>query len=292
MNQDGDNNSGEATEDQFTTTFVVARGPDLFVSGSTPTTNIANSTGLTKIGITFSTPIDPASFTVGDVTITGPQGQIVTPTAITPRDATNTIFDITVRKQIVAGRYTFIVNPTIVTPNGQTLDQDRDGIDGETTEDRYVRTFTINPALRIVRHTPSRFANPPGLTVITVTFNSAINASTFTRADVLLTTPAGRKVRPVRIVNVGGTSRSFQLVFSAQVAGGTYSLSVGSNITGADGGIFNQDGDARAGEATDLYKAKFVLPNRRPTTGGGGGGTPRPRPRPNPTDVGPPPGHR
>jgi subtilisin family serine protease/subtilisin-like proprotein convertase family protein len=123
-------------------------------------------------------------------------------------------------------------------------------------------------AARVVTKVVASSASSPAphsLGSIRLTFNTPINASTFSAIDVLLTGPRGEKIplTAVRAVpNSGG--RQFDLLFRTQTATGAYHLKVGPDVR------------STAGVRMDVYQATFSL-------------AARPAPRPVPAHVRPKP---
>jgi len=96
--------------------------------------------------VTFSEPINPATFTAADVTLTGPSGQTIGITGVTPvSGSNNTVFDVTFASQSGAGTYTLAIGTDIRDLAGNALDQNRNGINGEAA-DRFTTSTTIAAA--------------------------------------------------------------------------------------------------------------------------------------------------
>lgn len=94
---------------------------------------------------------------------------------------------------------------------------------------------------------------------VRVTFDKAVNPATFTAADVSLTGPAGA-ISITGVSAVSGTNNTqFNITFAPQSAVGTYTLTVGPNITDSAGTLMNQDRDGINGEATDRYGTTFAI---------------------------------
>jgi subtilisin family serine protease/subtilisin-like proprotein convertase family protein len=113
--------------------YVVASSPD----GETP-----GPVGSARV--TFNQPVNPATFTRADVTLTGPGGKGVTVRGVTAvAGSDNRQFDITFKQQTAVGTYRLGVGPLIADPGGTRMDQDRDGIAGERPQDRYTSAFAL-----------------------------------------------------------------------------------------------------------------------------------------------------
>jgi subtilisin family serine protease len=87
---------------------------------------------------------------------------------------------------------------------------------------------------------------------VRLTFDEAINASTFTVADVAaFTGPNGVTITPTGVAPVSGSNGTqFDITFATQSAVGTYTITVGPDIRDLAGNLMNQDGDGINGEAT------------------------------------------
>ncbi|MCY2963358.1 MAG: Ig-like domain-containing protein, partial [Planctomycetota bacterium] len=104
-----------------------------------------------------------------DVTLVGPHGAIGVGT---PAILGGTTWRIPFTQQSASGDYTLTVLPTIHDLAGNSFDQDADGVQGETTEDRYAAAFS----LALVDLSPGQLSLPttavPGQT-ITVSWNTS-----------------------------------------------------------------------------------------------------------------------
>ena len=86
---------------------------------------------------------------------------------------------------------------------------------------------------------------------VTVSFSEAINANTFTAADVQLTGPSGQAITVTGVSPVaGGGGSLWKIAFNLQTASGNYTLKVGPQIADLANNLMNQDGDSTPGEAT------------------------------------------
>jgi len=113
---------------------------------------------------------------------------------------------------------------------------------------------------RILSVTPNATgANP--VSSLRVTFNEAINASTFTAQDVSAFTGPNGTITVTGITAVSGSgNKSFDITFAAQSRAGTYNLTLGPDIRDLSGNMMDQDADGLRGETTqDQFKAQFVI---------------------------------
>jgi fibronectin type 3 domain-containing protein len=96
-----------------------------------------------RIVVDFSKPIDASTFTPVDVvSLTGPDGPI-TPSAV--YGLSETRFEVVFAELFSAGNYEFELGPNIRDLDGRLMDQDQDGVAGETFEDRLAGSFSIAP---------------------------------------------------------------------------------------------------------------------------------------------------
>ncbi len=99
-----------------------------------------------------------------------------------------------------------------------------------------------------------------GVSRLRVTFNEAINASTFTSADVRLTGPTGATITVTGVTLVANTgNRTFDITFANQTAGGTYRASIGPNVADLAGNLMDQNRNGTRGESTDVYTASTTV---------------------------------
>ena len=91
-------------------------------------------------------------------------------------------------------------------------------------------------------------------------FSEAIQVSTFTAADIRVTTPSGSLLTVSGITAVAGSNNTeFTFNITSSSTAGTYTIQVGPDILDAAGNKMNQDGDTINGELTqDVYSASFT----------------------------------
>ena len=128
-----------------TTLAATAAAPDTAgpsVASSSPDTVAFGF--LDRIAVTFDEAIDAATFTVDDVIdLSGPNGPIVPATV---SQITANEFEIAFAPQSAQGNYTLIIGPEITDSFGNLMNQDGDGVNGETYEDRYTTTISLSSA--------------------------------------------------------------------------------------------------------------------------------------------------
>jgi subtilisin-like proprotein convertase family protein len=110
--------------------------------------------------------------------------------------------------------------------------------------------------------------SPSTISSIRVTFDGAMQLSTFTPADCVLTAPDGSvvAVSAVRVVS-GSGDRSFDVVFATQSKPGTYTLKIGPNVKDLSGTSMTPfQGTYRIGAGTMTYSSTTpvtIMPNGR-----------------------------
>ncbi len=131
--------------------FVISTdriGPHVVsVSPASPVNPLAGS--LTSVTVTFNKAI--GSFPINQITITGPNGQVITPLTVTdvsvpPPGLPNphNVWQITFAAQSADGIYTFKVGPDVTDLVGNDMDQNQNGINGENPGDVYTFTVDLN----------------------------------------------------------------------------------------------------------------------------------------------------
>jgi serine protease len=101
------------------------------------------------------------------------------------------------------------------------------------------------------------------LNKVTVTFDRAVNPTTFTKADVVsFIRPNGTSALGTisTVAPVSGTNNTqFVITFTGQTAAGTYSLTFGPDVRDTSGNQMNQNGNGVNGETADRYTATGAL---------------------------------
>ena len=254
MDQNVNGIPGETPDDQYAGTFVVSAPR---VTGHTPTGQTAGL--ISSVRVTFDRPMDASTFTTDDVvSFTGPGGAI-TVTGVTPVSGSTTQFDITFAGQTQAGNYSLTFGPDVRDTFGNPMDQNGDGTPGQVPGDRYTATFTII-APRIISQTPTG-TTPAPVSSIRLTFNGAIDVSTFTAADIVSFSGPNGPITVSSITPVPGTGNTqFELAFEPQDTDGVYTMVLGPDIRDTAGNPMDQDGDGIPGEVPDdQYTARFTI---------------------------------
>jgi hypothetical protein len=113
------------------------------VTAISPNTPV--SPGLSSVTVTFNEPVDPRSFTTGSVNLIQGPGGPITPLSVRDLDPINHLsYQINFLPQLADGVYTVSIGPNILDFQGNTMDQNQNGINGESPGDIYVATFAVN----------------------------------------------------------------------------------------------------------------------------------------------------
>lgn len=103
---------------------------------------------VSQVVLNFSAPMNPASFSLADdiVSFTSPTGVSLLP-AITgvSWSENDSILSVNFSPQSTPGTHRMIIGPNISDMQGNSMDQDRDDVAGETPDDRYAAEFSIIP---------------------------------------------------------------------------------------------------------------------------------------------------
>jgi serine protease len=103
----------------------------------------ATAVSVASVDVTFSEAMRLGTLQLA-ASIAGPDGPVPF-TSIVATNATQTVFRISFATQTKLGIYQLVIQSTAADTAGNMLDQDRDGVSGETIQDRYISSFTIHP---------------------------------------------------------------------------------------------------------------------------------------------------
>ncbi|MCY2989516.1 MAG: Ig-like domain-containing protein, partial [Planctomycetota bacterium] len=197
----------------------------------------------------FSRPMDRTSFVAKDdvVDFRNPLGATVAVNAF--RWIDDTKLELTFDPQWIPGAYQLVLGPDVRSLAGTLLDQDGDGVAGQTPQDRYTAAFTLIDVTgpRIVSHVPDQ---PVQLLLdhVDVTFSETIKSDSFDIRDVVLASPAGAvAVGAVQFID----SHTFRILFQPQTSAGTYWITIGPEVEDLAGNRMDQDDDSANGETPD-----------------------------------------
>ncbi len=131
---------------------------------------------ITGFRIKFNESIQPSSFTAADIILTNPSGATIAIGSITAVPNTNnTEFTFTIASQASAGIYTLKVGPNILDLSGNQMNQDNDGMNGETTQDQYVGSFSLFTTYNFTNTLTNTPIKDRAITTSTITINQIIN---------------------------------------------------------------------------------------------------------------------
>ncbi len=208
------------------------------------------------ITLTFNNPIDVSSFDPSKFLISGQMG-VIQPTGMTQ------VGDRTYRIDLPFalsenGPYYFTLLPTLLDAEGFEIDQNANGIPGET-DDAYSFTLIVDTVPPHVSYQDPAGDLAGTISSVDVWFSEAIDTTTFTTGDASIVRPDGTTMLATGIQNVG--LNEFQITFPAQTLLGTYHVKIDPSVTDLAGNGLDEDGDGIGGEPTDVYDRTFNLVN-------------------------------
>lgn len=202
--------------------------------------------GVASVDVTFSESMRATSLTATSLQVTGPSGAIAI-ASIAPLTnsalASGTQWRITFTNQTVAGKYALTVLPTVTDAAGNALDQDRDGVAGESVQDRFVsgmslvapRTYTTSGPYTLLDATSNRLGITTILVDVTDAFsisdlnvNLSIDHTYVSDLSVRLIAPDGTSVQLV--TRRGGSRDNLRVVFDDEAV--TSVVNVTGNLQG------------------------------------------------------------
>jgi hypothetical protein len=210
--------------------------PGLTVTGYSPTSAGAP---VSQIQISFDRAVDPTTFTPDSITsFTGPGGDIPV-LAVTPVDGRNDSFYVTFPAQGPTGVYSLVLGTGILDTSGNPLPQP------------YTAQFTIvGPAVVSTLLTGTLNGQVDHDRLV---FSAPVDPNSFTPDQYALQDPNGNLVNVTSITPVDSTDTQFDITFDAQTTVGSYTLTVGPNITD----LFGNPMDAP-------FSSQFLLINQGP----------------------------
>ncbi len=264
MDQNGNGVNGEAS-DTWSADWVVSPPPaDKTGARVTAGKFTLTNNQATGAALTFSEAIDPATFTLDDIVLAGPSGTLSVSSVAAVGGSGNTQFNITFPALTAAGTYTITVGPNIQDAAGNLMDQNNNGVNGESS-DTWSANWVVNsqpPADTTgAKVTSGQWILQGGLAVAArLNFSEAITPASFTTADVALTGPGGSvSITSVKVVT-GTGNKQFLISFgSALQEPGTYTLKVGPQVNDAAGNPMDQNGNGVNGEPGDAFTTDWVI---------------------------------
>ncbi|MGC8990422.1 MAG: Ig-like domain-containing protein, partial [Verrucomicrobiia bacterium] len=239
---------------------VVAAAP-IVVDRSGPTAVLAGySAGANWIEarVLFSEAIDGGTFTPADARLTGPGGaDLGAPTSVTGSGREYVLrFDLVPAE----GTYALRVGPDVTDVAENQMDQDGDGVGGESADDVFrallLPVSKVYSGVYVLRAVPSGVAGKPFDKVL-VLMSQPVPELSLGTGDVELKAADGTLLNAKGVVKLDDVS--FEVDFSGLTGAGDYSLAVGTNSTSAFGRSLDQDHDGAAGEVgQDVFRARLV----------------------------------
>ena len=192
--------------------------------------------------VVFSTPV--TGFTASDVSFTGSTA----PGVAASVTGSGTTYTVSVTGMTTSGLV--VVN----IPSGAATDEAGNLNQASTSTDNSVTYDVTGP--RVISASPSDTVAGP-IDRFTLTFNEAIQGSTFTLADVVSLTGPGGAIAPLAVTPLN--SQAFEVVFASQTSG-TFTLVIGPDILDAVGNPMDQNANGLNGEATaDRFTTSFTI---------------------------------
>ncbi len=156
------------------------------VAAMSPTGSV--NTSISQVTLTFSEPIDLNTLIPSAITLTGPSGIVA---VNQPQLVSSETYSISFPKQAASGAYSLSIAPTVSDLAGNEMDQNQNGINGES-DDSFTASFTIAlPDLAITAsQAPSTGLLGASIPVSwTVTNKSATNPAPSTWTDAVYISP-------------------------------------------------------------------------------------------------------
>jgi subtilisin family serine protease len=127
-------NGKVATSGVVNAAAAVANTDGPYVVSATPDGSINSAAGISTITLNFNEEINPATFTSSLVTLTGPSGAIAVTGVAAVSGSNDHQFTISFATQASAGTYTLKLAPSVQDWYGNNLNQNRNGVNGETSD--------------------------------------------------------------------------------------------------------------------------------------------------------------
>ncbi|MAV33833.1 MAG: hypothetical protein CMJ59_00105 [Planctomycetaceae bacterium] len=103
---------------------------------------------LEQLTVTFNESIDAETLTAADIEITDPDGNPIRVSTVSEvRGSGGKEFEISFSEQSSSGTYQAVLGPQVTDQEGNLMDQDRDGVQGESEDDQYSSTANIKEVL-------------------------------------------------------------------------------------------------------------------------------------------------
>ncbi|MBC8097556.1 MAG: Ig-like domain-containing protein, partial [Akkermansiaceae bacterium] len=194
------------------------------------------NSNLTQFTIRFNQPFQTNTFTGSDITVTTPTGSLTgtnfTIAAAVPFDGRT--FRINSTPLTNEGAYTISVGPNIQTLSGAIM-----------TNGAFIAAFKLDKTgPRIIASSPASPASNQ-VSIVEVTFSEAISTASATGADVNITGPGNPVVSSVTQL----ATNQIRFTLNQVLGNGSYTITIGPNITDLAGNTMDQDQNGVNGEA-------------------------------------------
>ena len=223
--------------------------------------SVFNAAGksLTSVDVNFSEEMAAATMIPSNFLLNGPNG-LVAVSSVTRLTGNN--WRLNFATQTFAGLYTLTVLPTVKDIAGNLLNQDGDATAGETIEDRYTSSYTLNSAalrnytfngpvaLRDATSTRTGVTNidftvPDSFTIADLNVNLSIDHTYVSDLRIRLISPDGTSVQLVN--RRGGSSDNIRVMFDDETAASIANASTLSGSFKAERALSAFDGKISAG---------------------------------------------
>jgi hypothetical protein len=256
MDQDQDGPPPGQANDYYLATLAVARPA---VASASPTGTVAPA--VPKVHVVFNEPVLVSSFDTSKVTAftrngASVLGDIASVVPTNQSGSTASEFDVNFAAGLekATGVYSLTIGANVTDAYGNTLAA------------AFTTGFNIDGP-RVTALTPTGGVVGP-VSSETVTFNRAVQVSTLTAGEVMLTDP-GNNAIPVTVTPVSpanGAATQFTLTFASQKTSGVYTTTIGPDVQDTFGNKMDQNGNFIPGEsgvapAGDQFLGTFTVLN-------------------------------
>ncbi len=199
---------------------------------------------ISSLRVTFDRPVNPQTFTPGDVSeFFGYLGELQA-TSVTPVVGSNNMqFDINFAEQFITGLYSMTLGPDIRDMFGNQMDQDRDGIPGEF-DDRYLAWFGILGA-QVTAATSGVLGAP--VDRVRATFSRPMDPTSFAGWVYVIGPSGALEITGVQAVP-GTNQTQIDILFAPQSEPGTYYYGITAGVRDVYGNPLDQNLNFIGGE--------------------------------------------
>lgn len=178
---------------------------------------------VSSVRLTFNEAIAPASFTPADiVSFTGPAGPIsLTGVSVSEVPSSNGLaFDISFPSQSATGDYALVIGPQVLDLEGNPMDQNHNGTNGEVPGDRYTARFSLTDrTIFVASDVPRSFASQiisllavdRDLTIADIDVQLSVGHPRVGRLSITLVSPHGTTVTLVGPIDRPGADYQYTI---------------------------------------------------------------------------------